>query len=213
MSLDLHAIMSAMSRTPRHLAVTTLAASLLLLAACSGGKDDAKPSDDVPSGNTATTHANGTTTPPTTAQPSKTPPPKPTRQGGVDAAIDAIRALDEAYSSLDVAHLRRLSTNQCETCMEIIQEFPRRRAQGYEVRGGRVTVTGEPHVAAGSPADQRMLIDVPVRISKLVTKDGHGRPFNAPNDLLGSSPATQGTNNTEVEWVSGMWKIRSMGFQ
>lgn len=208
--------MSAMSRTGRALAGAILAAALAALAGCGSGGDDPTPPPPTP---TDTSTAQTTTSPgtasPTTSHPSNaaTPELKPTKQGAIETAIAAVRAIDHAYTTLDVAPLKRISAPECQVCRDMVKEFPRKRSAGFTVSGGHLTITGPAVVRAGSAAKRRLFITVPIKVSRLTTKDASGHRYTNQNDLLGSGPGLRGQNNTEVIWRQNTWKILSVGIQ
>jgi hypothetical protein len=198
--------MSAMSRTLRHLTVTVLAAGSVALAACSGSDDKAKPSNDVPSGNTATADPSKSSSLPTTNRP--TSRPRPTKQGAVLAAREAIRAINSAYRTWDVQSLTDMSQPTCEFCKQITDEFPARKRAGYTITGGTIELTGNPRIVVQGSSTTHYIVAVPTKVLPLTTRTKDGEVFHDRSDLLGSGPGSPNVVfNIDLAWTQSMWRI------
>lgn len=196
-----------------------LIASLSFLAACNG---DDTPSSE-PSDTGVITGATDTGGVPSSAPSSPTEPPettpssdpKATRDGAIAAAKAGVEAIDHAYATFDVKPLQELTNlGSCELCREIARRFPRAKADGWTMEGGKVTFTDPARVDSFVPSAEGTStlaeVIVPISIGRLVTRKPDGSVYTE-YDVLGSGgPHVNVAFRVTVIWGENEWRVQDV---
>jgi hypothetical protein len=190
-------------RRPLLLAAPCLALVLGTVVGC--GHDDKPYAGPLPSKSSAS---------PTPTKARTATPTKPTAQGAVATARQAIAAINTLYAKQDGRPLRAVSHVSCGECESFFHAVTTKKARGYRFSGGEITVRGRVTYSGLKKSTMTAGVTTPVAVAELRVTDPSGNRYDSATDPAASEPAhSRGALRWILWWDGKKWLVQGFSFE